>query len=513
MSESLVKISPHELLSLFESGEEFALLDPLEEGEFAVTPHLIQATNIPLSCLEIRIGTLVPQRATKIILTHDRVGLAQRAAKTLKGMGYSNICLLEATSGLELYTGFNVKSKAFGEIVEHHYATPTQDVETVKDKIEKGLCILIDVRPYREFNYETIPGAYNVTGPELYDVARRLKVSPGQEVIVNCGGRTRSILGAQSLIEMGVDYPVSSLKNGTMGWHLSGYALEYGASRGAGDLALFARTGQSSFEENALQEASFEAIKEGMASGRTVYFFDLRDQAEASHLPLPYARFASGVQLIQATDSFCAVQNATVVLIDPSRLRAVLVGGWLRRMGVRRCLMISENIDQWLGISSPTKTTFTADIKPISAIRLKQHFSHYLIVDFSNSQIHQSGHIPGARFAVRSSLSIGNLEDAAGGRNIVFYGSDSSLLELALADYAEGLRSRLFVLTGGLKEWMDAGGDVETGILNPFSEPNDVFVRPMELNKDREAAMRAYLDWEVDLIDRVAKDKTLMFEL
>lgn len=511
---ALQNITADEFIKLFEGEEEFALLDLSEEGEFATTPHLIQATNIPLSILEIRITELVPQRITKIIFAHNRNDVAIRAATILWNMGYVNICVLQSSDGLKLYTGFNVKSKAFGEIVEHHYSTPTQDAESVKKKINDGKCILIDVRPYREFNYETIPGAFNVTGSALYDVARKLIVSPGQEVVVNCGGRTRSIIGAQTLIELGVDYPVSSLKNGTMGWHLFGYELEYRATRGIADLPLNSDRAISPSKFEFLQEASLDKVISLIQLGKTVYFFDLRDPNEISASPFLLSRAVSSVQLIQATDCFCAVQNCTVILIDPGKTSASAVGRWLFRMGIRDIFMICNNLDEWKKIPAALSLEErNVAVPELNAIELKENFSDFLVVDFSNSQTHQKGHIPGSRFAIRSQIDTQMLCDAAGDKKIVFYGDNGSLLSLAAADHADKLKNKLFVFTGGLRAWTEAGGTVSTGMSNSFSEPSDVFIRPMELAHDREKAMKDYLDWEVDLIESIGQDKTLKFNL
>ncbi|PCQ96197.1 sulfurtransferase, partial [Klebsiella pneumoniae] len=49
-----------------------------------------------------------------------------------------------------------------------------------------------------------------------------LTPSPQTPVIVNCAGRTRSIIGTQSLINAGVPNPVHALRNGTIGWTLAG---------------------------------------------------------------------------------------------------------------------------------------------------------------------------------------------------------------------------------------------------------------------------------------------------
>ena len=76
-----------------------------------------------------------------------------------------------------------------------------------------------------------MPTAISVPGAELVYRFADLMPSPDTMVIVNCGGRTRSIIGAQSLISAGVPNKVVSLKDGTMAWHLAGLEVVHGASR------------------------------------------------------------------------------------------------------------------------------------------------------------------------------------------------------------------------------------------------------------------------------------------
>ena len=54
---------------------------------------------------------------------------------------------------------------------------------------------------------------------------------PDTLVVVNCAGRTRSIIGCQSLSNAGIPNRVVALKDGTMGWDLAGFECERGATR------------------------------------------------------------------------------------------------------------------------------------------------------------------------------------------------------------------------------------------------------------------------------------------
>ena len=77
----------------------------------------------------------------------------------------------------------------------------------------------------------SIPTGISVPGAELVLRARELAPRPETTLIVNCAGRTRSIIGTQSLVNAGIPNPVYALRNGTIGWTLAGQELEHGRSR------------------------------------------------------------------------------------------------------------------------------------------------------------------------------------------------------------------------------------------------------------------------------------------
>ena len=78
----------------------------------------------------------------------------------------------------------------------------------------------------------SIPGGIDAPGAELVYRVQDL-ADADTLVVVNCAGRTRSIIGAQSLINAGVPNKVMALRNGTMGWTLAGLACESGKARRA----------------------------------------------------------------------------------------------------------------------------------------------------------------------------------------------------------------------------------------------------------------------------------------
>ena len=98
--------------------------------------------------------------------------------------------------------------------------------------------VIVDGRTVAEFQKMNIPGGICCPNGELALRIGELVPDPKTKIVVNCAGRTRSIIGAQTLIDFGVPNPIVALENGTQGWFLAGLKLENGASaalrRGAG---------------------------------------------------------------------------------------------------------------------------------------------------------------------------------------------------------------------------------------------------------------------------------------
>src|SRR6266581_9052274 len=223
------------LKAVLGDGAELALVDAREELIFSQR-HLLWARSIPLSRLELSFTRLVPRRSTRIVLCDDDDGLAERAAKLLSAAGYTDIACLaggvQAWADAGLFSGVNVPSKAFGEYIEHQCGKPSIGADELHAMMRGGAdMVVLDSRPLDEFRRVSIPTATNVPGAELVLRVHDLAPSAATTVVVNCAGRTRSIIGAQSLINAGVPNKVMALRNGTMGWHLAGLELEHGASR------------------------------------------------------------------------------------------------------------------------------------------------------------------------------------------------------------------------------------------------------------------------------------------
>ena len=196
------------------------------------------ASCLPLGRIEVSVDDLVPRRGARVIWCDDGEGLAAQAAERMTAIGYMDVSVLEGgikaweADSHRIYSGVHVPSKAFAEVVEHEAGTPYISAEELMSLIDDKADIAIyDTRSYEEYHSNSIPGAVSVPGAEIVYRFKDLTPSADTMVVVNCGGRTRSIIGAQALINAGVPNKVVSLKNGTQDWHLAGYDVVKGATR------------------------------------------------------------------------------------------------------------------------------------------------------------------------------------------------------------------------------------------------------------------------------------------
>ena len=274
-------------------------------------------------------------------------GLAASAAARLAAMGYSDVSLLEggvaawADAGHPVYSGVHVPSKAFAEVVEHEAGTPWIDAAELKSMIDaQADMVILDTRSYEEYHANSIPGAISVPGAEIVYRIKDLVPSPDTTIVVNCGGRTRSIIGAQALINAGIENKIVSLKNGTQDWHLYGFDVIQGATRTApevSDAGLTVATagaarvaelcGISSIDAQTLRQWRAEA------ASRTLYVLDVRTKEEYETQHLAGVKHIAGGQLIQETDRHLPVWGARVLLVDNDGVRATMTASWLQQMG------------------------------------------------------------------------------------------------------------------------------------------------------------------------------------
>jgi len=512
-------VDPLTVKAMLFDGRELALIDLREELIFSRS-HLLWARSVPLSRLELRFARLVPRHDTRIVLCDDGDGLVERAAKVLSAAGYSDLSFLQGgiaaweRAGLELFSGVNVPSKAFGEHVEHVSGTPSVSPEELNNLLSSGTdMVVVDSRPFDEFQRVSIPSATNVPGAELVLRIHDIAPSPETLVVVNCAGRTRSIIGAQSLINAGIPNKVVALRNGTMGYTLAGFAPDSGKTKrytdpSADGLAWAKAAAERVGKKFGIMRIEREALESFRADKtRTLYVLDVRDPVEYAAGHLAGADSAPGGQLVQATDQYVGTLGSRIVLVDDQEVRAVMTASWLKQMGWRDVfVMIAIGNEKrrptppLLGPVPPSELAIEA--KDLMALVVKDHAT---IVDLSLSPAYRRGHIPGAWFAIRARLAQALAKIPMNGE-LVLTSEDGVLAGLAACEARVPAR----YLRGGNAAWQAAGFTLSTED-RMADEPLDYWPKPYERTGDTTGAMNEYLSWEVDLLPRIERDGTTRF--
>ena len=499
---------------------ELALLDAREQGVH-YRGHPFFACSAPLSRLELMIGELVPRPAAPVVLLDGgEEGLAEKAAARLTSMGYSDVAVLDGgcagwrAAGGELFSGVNVPSKAFGEFVEHRYDTPRIPPEELSRlKSESRGLVILDSRPFEEYHRMNIPGGIDVPGAELAWRIHDLAPDPETLVVVNCAGRTRSIIGCQSLRNAGIPNRVVALKDGTMGWDLAGFECERGATRVA---AAPSEEGKA----KALHAAERVAARFGVKfttgtelnawredSSRTLYLLDVRTREEFERGHVAGSRHAPGGQLVQASDEYVAVRNARVVLIDPERVRAVMTASWLEQMGWNDVYVL----DDVRGLPTESGPRPSPEVKKWTSISPPE--TSGAVLDLSTSLRFYHAHVPGAWWAVRSRLQEAR-EKIGEVSSLVVTSEDGRLAHLAAPEVqALWPAAKVAVLDGGNAAWIAAGSPTEGGVERATTTRDDVWYKPYDHRSDYNYKQHArdYLAWEVALIEQVKRDPTIRF--
>jgi rhodanese-related sulfurtransferase len=322
--------------------DEIALLDLRHEAAFA-TGHPLFAANMAAGRIALEAELRLPRKDAPIVIYDAGEGLVSGAADRFAALGYSNVLALEGglqgwqAAGYELFQDVNSYAKAFGELVEHRRHTPSLAAEEVSALIARKANIrILDVRRFDEYTTMNIPGSISVPGGELVLRAREAAPDPDTTIIVNCAGRTRSIIGTQSLINAGVANKVVALRNGTIGWTLAKQDLEHGAGRrgaiGASDEAK-ANASDVAYRAGVRRVGPAEARALEAQSNRTLYRFDVRDAEEYAAGHIAGFRHYAGGQLVQEIDMAAPVRGARILLTDNLGVRADMTASWLAQMG------------------------------------------------------------------------------------------------------------------------------------------------------------------------------------
>ena len=521
------QISAQELDSLLQGDSVFALIDVREAGEYN-SSHIPDSSLIPRRQLEAQMGQAAPVKNVHIVVCDDDGRRAKMAAATLENMGYPAVSVLDgginrwSVEGYPTEWGTNVISKDFGEKVEVVHHVPEIEATELHERIERGdKLVILDTRTPEEYQRFCIPGGRSVPGGELAlritDITKDL--DEDTTVIVNCAGRTRSVIGTRVLQRMGMTN-VYGLKNGTSGWVLAGYELETGGDRLS--LPDPSPEGLASAEAYADKLATEDGVRyldvstvQRMLDNRltdTAYFVDVRTTEEYVAGHIPGFRWFPGGQVVQRSDDVLVVKNCPVVFVCDRKARSTVVASWYRQFGFQEVYVIEGGLEAWSAAGLDLETGMPQDsvaglaeaetkVKPVSPGEL-QVSTNQVIIFVDTSQEFAQGHVPGARWVPRGWLEF-QIGDLAPDRDgvVVVTGNSAANAVLAGGTLQDMGYRNVLVLEGGMSLWRQQGLPVETGLSGVMSPPNDLVAAGPDRNY---ADMITYLRWETALGEKYA---------
>ena len=507
-------------------GGEIAFLDVREEGQHG-DGHPLLAVNLPYSRLEILIDRLVPRRGCRVALLDGDDAVADKAARCLDTLGYRSVHTLEggvdawSAAGYPLFPSTNVPSKAFAEIVEHELGTPAITAAELDRRRRAGEKItVLDSRPLDEYGRFHVPGALPCPGAELVLRFADLVPDPETLVVISCAGRTRGIIGAQSLITAGVPNRVMSLQGGTQGWRLAGFELERDApselrpasAEAVGAARQRAQAVAARFEIRFVDAATLAAWQ-AEGETRTTYLLDVRTPEEFAAGHLPGSVSAPGGQLVQAIDRWVGTRNARLVLVDDKAVRAVMTAQWLKQMGWD-AVVLDGPFDGANLVGDEPASAAVPQVLRIGAAEAA-HWLHEgaTAVAIQPSSEYRRAHPEDAVWSIRPRLDRLPASVLRANRIAVF-AEDEAVGALAVADLAEIAGRPVALVEGGIATWRAAGRPFAA---SPDDPPDAERIDAIFWNHDRHAgneqAMRAYLRWETELPGEIARDGLAGFRL
>jgi rhodanese-related sulfurtransferase len=526
------RIQPAELHARLSQPDELAVLDVREQGEF-FDRHLLFSSVAPLGRLGLLIDRLVPRRDTPIVLVDEAGDHTDAAATLLARFGYTRVAVLDGgvnawhVAGFEVFSGTNVVSKAFGEVIEHRLNTPNIDAITLKALQDRGEDIVVlDSRPFDEFRRMNIPGGIDCPGAELVYRVGEAVPSPDTLVVVNCAGRTRSILGAQSLINAGIPNPVAALTGGSMAWLLDGFELEHGQIRHAPHPATSPLADARARADRLAQHARVNVIDaatlarfESERETRTLYRFDVRDPHEYAAGHASGWRNAPGGQLVQATDEYVATRGARIVLTDADRVQARITASWLIQLGGYEVYVFDDSLSTRLETGAePITVLRERDVRidwaePSEVLAAGQRVS---VIDVENSLRFRDAHIESALFVAASAVGR-HLASLERGATVVLTSGDGVLASLVAQQTAPLTRERgvrVRALLGGTARWKALGLPLASGDAGNLTGQLDRRYGAYDVPPGEAAAqMRAYLQWELDLVAQLDRPGGTDFDI
>lgn len=519
-------VTPTVLKSWLHDGNEIALLDVREHGEYGEA-HLFYVVSTPYSKLEAEAARMVKRKTVRIVLVDEDGGtLAQNAAQKLIAQGYQSIHILEGgvqgwkKAGYELFAGVNLPSKTFGELAEHAFDTPRITALELNEKIQRGDdLIVLDGRPFTEFKKMSIPTAICCPNGELPLRIDELVSSDETTIVINCAGRTRSIIGAQTLINLGIKNKVIALENGTQGWYLADLQLDHGKTKrhsldvDPATLKNKQQRAQALAKKHHVLTVDIETVNQWLKeTNRTTFLCDVRTPEEFAQGTLAGAQNTPGGQLVQATDQYVAVKGARLVVFDSEGVRAPAMASWLAMLGWE--VVVLEN-----ALSNTSQSQDSGELLPgiaiekITAAEIKQAIvEKAALFDVRPSMKYREAHVEQAIWTTRARLAKtlnGNIP-----ASVVLFADDLVIARLFAMDLELAGVKKIRLNMDTPAHWQAEGFNViATTDIPSDKDCIDYLFFVHDRHDGNKAAARQYLAWEMNLLAQIDEQERNSYKL
>ena len=516
-----LKIHAETLKSWLSDKDEIAFIDVREIGQHT-KGHPFFSISIPYSLFELNLEILIPNKKTKMILLDQNDGISILAYKAATLIGYSNIFILEEgvngwiNSGYKLFDGINVPSKSFGELIEKHFHTPSITAKELNEKQKNNEnCIVIDGRPFDEYQNMSIPNSICCPNGELaYSVSSHVK-DINTEIIINCAGRTRSIIGAQTLIDLGISNKVKALENGTQGWFLSDLCLDHNKND-------FLDVRPDDTELKKIQNKIFKLlIKHSinlidfskaqeliLDKNKSTFIFNVTN----SNKNMNSIRHVPGGQLVQATDKYIGVWKATVILVDDGDLiRAGTTAIWLKKMGYQVHVLKKEIIN----INTlKFKNKFLLKEKKLNIFEIEKfnNFKNTILYDIRSSENFMKIRIKNSIWLNRANLRKVKIKKQ---QQIIIITDEFDKARLVINDIEEmNLGCVISLYKWKENELINHSNIIDNKpILFPKKDCIDFNFHTYKRHKGSKSHANQYLKWEIGLINKMDKQELSFFNI
>ena len=516
-----LKVNAETLKSWLSDKDEIAFIDVREIGQHT-KGHPFFSISIPYSLFELNLEILIPNKKTKVILLDQNDGISILAYKAATLIGYSNLFILEEgvngwiNAGYKLFDGINVPSKSFGELIEQYFHTPSITAKELNKKQKNNEnCIVIDGRPFDEYQKMSIPNSICCPNGELaYRVSSHVK-DINTEIIINCAGRTRSIIGAQTLIDLGISNKVKALENGTQGWFLSDLCLDHNKND-------FLDVRPDDTELKKIQNKIFKLlIKHSinlidfskaqeliLDKNKSTFIFNVTN----SNKNMNSIRHVPGGQLVQATDKYIGVWKATVILVDDGDLiRAGTTAIWLKKMGYQVHVLKKEIIN----INTlKFKNKFLLKEKKLNIFEIEKfnNFKNTILYDIRSSENFMKIRIKNSIWLNRANLRKVKIKKQ---QQIIIITDEFDKARLVINDIEEmNLGCVISLYKWKENELINHSNIIDNKpILFPKKDCIDFNFHTYKRHKGSKSHANQYLKWEIGLINKMDKQELSFFNI